>query len=261
MRRQQNLQREMKSVCPTFVSTRSISMGNLLKWLKTKRVRLQEHFDEKKPAWWIVVSIIQPLVERIEKTFISLQGLNTLVQEQRQELDCLIFDISHRCNLRGPLTANEQVEFVQALELNPSHGFLLQRYSVERNEIFRSIDEVGGFVQMEMDLLRISEANNDKQELDRIISTVANFSLEIVVGVSEIVVERNSGNNALNALPPVRPLDLCSMEARMFTASLQQQRLRLRHCFSEEEFERIDEQFRKLRLAVREEKGLVRILK
>jgi hypothetical protein len=88
-------------------------MGKVLSWLRMKRVRLLQHFDEKKPTcsptreWWLVVLIIQPLVERIEKIFLSLQGNNTLVQEQRQEFAGLIHDISFRCKLKGPLTAEE----------------------------------------------------------------------------------------------------------------------------------------------------------
>ena len=81
-----------------------------------------------------------------------------------------------------------------------------------------------------------------------------------MVGVSKIVAERNSENRSSDALPPLLPLDLCSMDARMFTASLQKQRLRLQQRFSEVEIERIDEQFRNLRLAVREESGLRDIL-
>lgn len=266
LRRQQNLQREMKSVCPTFVCTRWISMGKLLKWLKNKRIRLQEHFAEKKPSctptreWWLVVLIIQPLVERIEKTFLSIQGLNALVQEQRQELDCLINDISSRCNLKGPLTAAEKLEFVKVLEDDPSHGWVLQDYCVERKQILQCIDEVGGFVESEMDELKNSTDDNAMCEVDQIVSTVANFSLEIMVGVSKIVAERNSVNKASDQLPPVRPLDLCSMDTRLFTASLQHQRRRLRQCFNDEEIEQIDQQFRNLRIAVREEKGLATIL-
>ncbi|KAG7370273.1 hypothetical protein IV203_028019 [Nitzschia inconspicua] len=166
LRRQQNLQREMKSMCPTFVYTRWISMGKLLKWLKIKRIRLQEHFAKRKPSctpareWWLVVLIIQPLVELIEKTFLSIQGFNALVQEQRQELHYLINDISSRCNLKGPLTAAEKLEFVKALEDDPFHGWILQDYCVERKEIFQCIDEVGAFVESEMDELKnITDAN------------------------------------------------------------------------------------------------------
>jgi hypothetical protein len=54
-------------------------------------VRLQEHFDQMKPAcvptteWWLMVSIIQSLAGRIEKTVLSLQRKVVLFQEQRQQ--------------------------------------------------------------------------------------------------------------------------------------------------------------------------------
>jgi hypothetical protein len=90
LQRQQNLISDMKSTCPTFAETQWISMGKLLKWLKDKSVRLFQHFDAKKPActppmyWWIVVYIIQELVERVETTFVAVQGMNTLICEQNE---------------------------------------------------------------------------------------------------------------------------------------------------------------------------------
>jgi hypothetical protein len=127
---------------------------------------------------------------------------------------------------------------------------------------FDALMRWGNFVQSEMEILQMSQADNDKQEIDRIITSVANFSLDIVVGVSKIVAERNSRNKASDALPPVLPPDLYYMDTRLFTASLQEQRLRLRlrQRRSDEKIERIDQQFRSLRLAVQEEKGLKRIL-
>jgi hypothetical protein len=68
--------------------------------------------------------------------------------------------------------------------VNPSHWFLLQHYLVPRNDAFRCFDEMGELVQSEMDLW-MREADNDKQETDRIISTVPCFQLDIVVGVSK----------------------------------------------------------------------------
>ena len=266
LRRQPNLQAQMKSKCPTFVTTRWISMGNLLAWLKQHRVKLEEYFNEKLPAcrptreWWLVVSIIQPLVERIEKTFVSLHGDNALVHDQRQQFTGLIRDISSRCKLEGPLTVEEQIEFSETLEENPSYGYLLEEFAVERDDIIRSFDELGGFVQQQMDLLQITSNVEDKTEIDRIISTVAVFSLDIVVGVSKIVAERNSSNKAGKPLPPVLPLTLCSMDPRMFTASLEQQRSRLQECHSSGNIEKIDDQFIRSRWAVREESGLKGIL-
>jgi hypothetical protein len=80
LRRQQNLIHDMKSACPTYATTRSISMGKVLKWLKANRLRLLVHFSEKKPActslmeWWLLVIIIQDLVDHVEKTLLAMQG-------------------------------------------------------------------------------------------------------------------------------------------------------------------------------------------
>jgi hypothetical protein len=64
--------------------------------------------------------------------------------------------------------------------------------------------------------MRTSKNDNNKQEIDRIISTAVDFSLEIVVGVSNIVAERNSEINANDPLPPVLPLDLCLMDREVY---------------------------------------------
>jgi hypothetical protein len=113
LRCQQNLIAEMKSTCPTFVTTRWLSLGKLLKWLIDKRVRLIQHFDQKKPActsstdWWIVVAVIYPLVQRVELTFKSVQGLNTLVCEQKSQLSKLLCNMQVHTNVEGPMTAQD----------------------------------------------------------------------------------------------------------------------------------------------------------
>jgi hypothetical protein len=47
LRRQQNLIAEMKSTCPTWASTRWISMGKVLKWMQENCLRLLQHFADK----------------------------------------------------------------------------------------------------------------------------------------------------------------------------------------------------------------------
>jgi hypothetical protein len=266
LRRQQNLITEMDSTCPTFVSTRWISMGNVLKWLKSKRTRLLEHFESKKPSctppleWWIVVLIIQTLVERVEITFKSLQGMNTLVCEQRQQLLKLEMDIIARCNIHGPMTAEEKDTFNQALQQNPKHGFSREDYCVTSQKIRAAIDEVGGFVQIQMDTLEASDVADENQVYDRIIATIGQFALQLLIGVQKVIAERDAENNAADELPVVLPLDLFSVNSRLFTSALQKQRIRLLQKLNEEEVEKIDEQFRSLRLATREDTGLKSVL-
>ena len=50
LRRQQNLQSEMKTTCPKFVNTRWLSMKCNTQWLVTHRVKIVEYLDAKDPA-------------------------------------------------------------------------------------------------------------------------------------------------------------------------------------------------------------------
>ena len=96
------------------------------------------------------------MVERIEKTFTAMQGLKTLVCEQRQLLMVLEHDLKARCSIQGPMTDEETEEFSLALTNDPSLGFQKGNYLVKKQEVVDSIDEVGGFVQLSMDALRAS---------------------------------------------------------------------------------------------------------
>ncbi|KAG7348299.1 hypothetical protein IV203_017004 [Nitzschia inconspicua] len=146
--------------------------------------------------WWLVVIIIQGLVERIEKTISAMQGTRTLVCEQRQLLTALKHDIKERCYIKGPMTDEKSISFLAAVNNDPLNGFHLNNYCVLRQEVASSIDEVGSFVQLTMDGLRSSSSDEDKETHDCIISTTANFSLQLVSGISKVCAERDNRNNS-----------------------------------------------------------------
>jgi len=50
-------------------------------------------------------------------------------------------------------------------------------------------EEVGGFVQIFMDELRSSGNAHDMETHDNIVSTIGNFSLQIVAGISKVCAE------------------------------------------------------------------------
>ena len=200
--------------------------------------------------------IIQPLVQRIEKTFVGLQGMNTLVCEQRQQLKNLQQDLMARCNIKGPMTEREREEKLNERTTIKHTVFVRGEYYAERDHTREAIDEVCGFVQSKMDSLKASNI----VEHNRIVSTIATFALQIVHGLSKIVAERDANNSATDELPPVLPVHLCNMNARNFNSTLQEQRIRLRRKFTEAEVENIDAEFRSLRLACREESGLKQVL-
>lgn len=189
-----------------------------------------------------------------------MQGMKTLVCEQRQLLMVLEHDIKALCNIKGPMTNEETIAFTNAVMNDSLHGFQLLNYSVERQQVLYSIEEVGGFVQISMDELRSSGNVHDMETHDNIVSTIANFSLQIVAGISKVCAERDNRNSSADQLPPVLPLDLCSVHSRDFTSCLQQQMIWLKQKFSDAEVEKIDDQFRNLRLAFKEQSGFSQML-
>jgi len=200
LRRQQNLIADMKSTCPTFVTTRWLSMGKLLKWLIDKRVRLMRHFTEKKPActpsieWWIVVAVIYPLVQRVEATFISVQGMNTLVCEQKEQFSKLLCDMQVRTNVEGPMTAQDHARLFpptpeeQALV---SEFFFYNSYFVTRVKTAEAMEEQAGMtVQMELDRIKEASGIETGSPYHAILKAVSSFALMIVDGASKIVAEQ-----------------------------------------------------------------------
>ncbi|MEL7520150.1 MAG: hypothetical protein AAGJ80_00800 [Cyanobacteria bacterium J06553_1] len=254
LRRQHNLIAEMKGMCPTFTETRWISMGKLLKWLKEKRIQLFQHFDEKKPActpptyWWIVVYVIESLVERVEQTFKQVQGLNTLVCEQRTLFTKLARDLIIRTNVEGPLNHKQQLEAAVVHE-GGNKTFIQDSFAMSWENAVQAIEECGSFVVEAMDQLK----TNNQPAYEIVVTTFANFALDSICGITKIVAERDMENGAAEELPPVLPLELCSLTSRQFAPFLNKQRPRLRGSLSEQQIEQIDAQFCKLKLSYREQ--------
>ena len=67
------------------------------------------------------------------------------------------------CNIKDPLTNEETIAFTNAVMNDSLHRFQLLNYSVERQQVLYSIEEVGGFVQISMDELRSSGNVHDME--------------------------------------------------------------------------------------------------
>jgi hypothetical protein len=148
--------------------------------------------------------------------------------------------------------------FNTEIQENPLHGFIHGNCSVTRSNLLEAMDEVELFVESEMDLLKV-EAETDeeaKNMYESIISTVANFSFQLMVGTNQVVAERDATNSADEEIPPVLPVDLCNVSGRVFSAALQRQNTRLKNYYSNYYILVIDQQIRNLRIACREEEGL-----
>lgn len=115
LRRQFNLIAEMRSTCPKVADTRWMSMFGTTKWLVQNRVRIQQHLNSKKPActpdtlWWIFLHAIQAFASESKIVFTSLQGLTTIVSEQRRRLNGLIDTYCRMSGMEGPISS-EQID-------------------------------------------------------------------------------------------------------------------------------------------------------
>ena len=122
--------------------------------------------------------------------------------------------------------------------------------------------EAGMTVHTEIDRLKEDSGTKTGSPYHGVLKAVATFSLTIVDVVSKIVaeqgiVEDDAGAGAVvNEIPPVLPVDLCSMAPRAFSAVLQKQKDHLLDKVSEEDIENVDAQFRRLRIAYREDEGM-----
>ncbi|KAI2497762.1 hypothetical protein MHU86_16757 [Fragilaria crotonensis] len=118
-------------------------------------------------------------------------------------------------------------------------------------------------MQMELDQLKEASGIETGSPYHAVLKAVASFGLMIVDGVvSKIVAEQRGvvedgrGILVMDEIPPVLPVDLCGMTPRDFSRAVQNQKDGLLAKVSEDDIEAIDAQFRRLRIAYREETGL-----
>ncbi|KAH9244819.1 hypothetical protein BASA81_017759 [Batrachochytrium salamandrivorans] len=119
LRRQQNLIADMRATCPKVATTRWLSMGTVAKWLTSNRARIQRYLQDKNascapsPVWWIFLFAIQAIAEEANVVFISLQGLSTLVSQQRDRLVGLVETYCRMSGMVGPLETS-QLEMIDS---------------------------------------------------------------------------------------------------------------------------------------------------
>ena len=100
------------------------------------------------------MAVIYPLVQRVESTFVSVQGLNTLVCEQKSQSSKLLCNMQVRTNVECPMTAQDHSRlFPLTLEEQAlvSEFFFYNSYNVTRVKTAEAMEETEMTVQMELD--------------------------------------------------------------------------------------------------------------
>jgi hypothetical protein len=159
LRRQQNLIAEMSSTCPIVASTRWLSLGKVCKWLTRNRVRVLEHLENKSPTcspaeyWWIVLLAVNEFMEPVDVCFRKMQGLSTLLGEQKEALRRLVHALKGIVCVEGPFTTIE-IEHEKSIMAASDNSIsrndpvsVGQYYVVRRAAVSEFISDLGIFCE------------------------------------------------------------------------------------------------------------------
>jgi hypothetical protein len=209
LRRQQNLISSMRSTCPKVANTRWLSMYYVSDWLVSNIIAFTEHLELNEPhcaprkSWWLFLFSVHALARESKAVFRSLQGLTTLVSQQRGKLSGLVDTYCRMTGMTGPLTDNQ----MSALEASETE--LSGRFSLTHANTRHFMDGLDLWVVQNISTMELEMVNSLTVAVAKMYGQAAN-------GIHEIVAERDSENNASDDLPPVLPhqlvkIDMCDL--------------------------------------------------
>jgi hypothetical protein len=253
LRRQQSLISEMRTTCPKVAGTRWLSMGAVAKWFKTHRVAVQEYLDLKKPAcapsssWWIFLYAIGAIAEQADIVFKSLQGLTTLISQQRAQLQQLVTTYCDMTLMTGPLSPGD------IAALSSDEYVVNGSYVLSKAHARGALEGLGVWVCQTVDGL-------SAEELDTLVMATASAFTQLAQEISAIVAERDSSNQAADGLPPVIPVQLVKLTMRQFVSFYNAHLPRLQHFYSNAQLELISQQFVEFQSCYRKESVFRRVI-
>ncbi|KAH6566146.1 hypothetical protein BASA60_009601 [Batrachochytrium salamandrivorans] len=219
LRRQQTLISAMRSTCPKVADTRWISMESCTNWLTSHCMH-----------WAYEAKIV----------FTALQGLTTLLSQQRAKLLGLIDTYCRMTQMVGPLT-DEQLAAVDSSTSEICGCFALShahaRFCLECLDLFviQTLPTV------------------DDETVQKLVIAVSKMFVQVADGIYSIVAERDSSNQPADELPPVLPHQLVKIDLRVFNRIHLGQMSRLEKRLSSAQIHQIGKDFVDLLRAYREE--------
>ena len=188
------------------MDTRWSSMKKLSTYLQKNRAAICEYLDEKKPActpslaWWIQLLALDAVASEITAVVSSLQGLSTLLNQQKTQLEELIQSLMSLCPVQGP--SNDKI----LVEIGGAGDHVIRgSFSVALADVRTFIEDQGNFVMDALEALTVEES-------DVVFGSIAGLFVGLMEGITTIVAQRDQDNNAsVDDAPAVLPHDLCRL--------------------------------------------------
>jgi hypothetical protein len=220
LRRQLNFISDIGSECPKFCSVRWLSMGKVLTWLLLHRLEVLQYPQTKEASWapsdswWVLVGGMHALVYEANAVFVELQGLKTLVSEQRKRVQALVTKYCTMSQMEGPLGDN------RLREKDPSTHSIEGNFVLSHSHARSCLDGLGRWV------LRALDGMNEASRV-RIARRFADVLVKLDDGVSKIVAEHDSSNDAGGELAAVLPHQLVTSDMRTLVSNIEVHEQRL----------------------------------
>jgi hypothetical protein len=144
-----------------------------------------------------------------------LQGLSTLLNQQKTQLEGLIQSLLLLCEVKGPHNAEALAH------IDGTTNVIRGSYSVALANAQAFIQDQGSFVIGTLDTL-------PAEDTERVVRSVASLFAGLVEGISAIVAPRDRNNDASSdSIPPVLPHDLCHLRTSTVCISIRHHKVRL----------------------------------
>jgi hypothetical protein len=173
---------------------------------------------------------VHALARESNAVCMSLQGLTTLVSQQRAKLSGLVDTYCRITGMTGPLTDN-QMSALEAPEMEVSG-----RFSLTHANTRHFMDGLDLWVVQNISTLELEIVNFLTVAVAKMFGQAAN-------GIHDIVAERDSVNNASDDLPPVLPHQLVKNDMRDLSKIISEHNPRLFKTLSSIEIHQIGKDF------------------
>jgi hypothetical protein len=209
-------------------------------------------FLKKKPtcspdnSFWIIVYVLKAFLQSVNFCLKAIQGMTTLLNEQKIRLDTLISELIEDGYVEGPGLFESNDDYV-----------LSGSYRVSLSNVERFILDQDLFVVVNI-MQQLQET--DVEDFKIVCHSTALLFSESINGFSRILAERNEMNQPTDCLPPVLPPDLLKLRPYEFAQLIALHQQRLIAYFNEEEIIGINEEFKKIKDAYRREEGLKAVI-
>ena len=168
-------------------------MGRLLNWLKSKRLFVQDHLNHKNPVckpnedWWIIVYVLQKVMELCNKYMIEILGKQPLIAQQKEVLERL------RERLMDLGQVQNSITFFDAVDVAQAGGFLM---SNQLAKLFiwnlGDLDIISTFQTLEQ---------QDPDAFGAMNTNITQMFVHLIHGLFILSPKRDSSNNATTQLP------------------------------------------------------------